>query len=118
MRRAVTSLPDIQAHRRELLSGPLGEAIRQRDLIVAADIAADPSWAQQREFAAERGLRACWSTPCLSRGGETLGVLAIFCTPQREPNEAEIKLAQVAAQLVGIAIERDARATVLIARSP
>jgi PAS domain S-box-containing protein len=110
LRRTVSTLPDIEAHRRELLSGPLGEAIRQRDLIVAADVAVDPSWAQQREFVAERGLRACWSTPCLSRGGETLGVLAIFSRAQREPNEVEIKLAQVAAQLVAIAIERDARA--------
>ena len=37
-------------------------------------------------------------------------MLAIFSHAEREPNEAEIKLAQVAAQLVAIAIERDARA--------
>jgi len=111
LRRAVSTLSDIEAHRREFLGGPLSEAIRQRDLIVAADLAADPSWAEQREFAAEHGLQACWSTPCLSREGETLGVLAIFSRAQREPNEAEIKLAQVAAQLVANAIERDVRAT-------
>jgi PAS domain S-box-containing protein len=110
LRQTVSTLSDIEAHRRELLNGPLGETIRQRDLIVAADVAADPSWAKQREFAAEHGLRACWSTPCLSRGGETLGVLAIFSHAKRAPNEMEIKLAQVAAQLAAVAIERDARA--------
>jgi PAS domain S-box-containing protein len=110
LRQTVSTLSDIEAHRRELLNGPFGETIRQRDLIVAADVAADPSWAKQREFAAEHGLRACWSTPCLSRGGETLGVLAIFSHAKRAPNEMEIKLAQVAAQLAAVAIERDARA--------
>jgi GAF domain-containing protein len=34
-------------------------------------------------------------------------VLAVFARAAREPNEAEIKLAQVAAQLAALAVERD-----------
>jgi GAF domain-containing protein len=48
----------------------------------------------------------------MSQGGEPLGVLAVFAHSAREPKEAEIKLAQVAAQLAAIAIGRSsAKAT-------
>jgi GAF domain-containing protein len=43
----------------------------------------------------------------MSQGGEPRGVLAVFARAAREPEEAEIKLAQVAAQLAAIAIERN-----------
>ena len=97
----------IETQRARLLAGPLGETNRRRDLIIVPDIAADPAWAEQRERIGALGLRACWSTPVAPQDGEPLGVLAVFARAAREPNEAEIKLAQVAAQLAAIAIERD-----------
>ena len=105
-RPAAASPAELEAHRGELLSGPLGEAIRRGDLVVALGIAGDPAWARLREFVSERSLRACWSTPFVSRNGAPLGVVAIFARAEREPKEAEIKLAQVAAQLAAIAVER------------
>ena len=102
-RQSVTSLPEIEAHHAQLLAGPLGETIRRRDLVIVPDIAADPAWAEQREQIGALGLCACWSTPVMSHGGETLAVLAVFARVAREPKEAEIKLAQVAAQLAAIA---------------
>ena len=106
-REAVTSLAEIEAHCGQLLAGPVGEAIRLNDLVVVPDIASDPAWAEQRQQIGALGLRACWSTPVTSKGGEPLAVLAVFARAAREPKEAEIKLAQVAAQLAAIAIERN-----------
>ena len=107
-RRSATSLPAVEAHRAELLAGPLGDAIRRRDLTIVADVAGDESWRGQRELTSAHGLRACWSAPIITRDGEPLGVLAAFSRAPREPSEAEIKLIQVAAQLAAIAAERDA----------
>jgi PAS domain S-box-containing protein len=107
LKRSVTSLSTIEAESGQLLVGPLRETIRHSDLIIVPDIASDPAWGEQRERIGAAGLRACWSTPVMSQGGEPLGVLAVFARAAREPNEAEIKLVQVAAQLAAIAIERD-----------
>ena len=106
-RQSVTSLPEIEAHHARLLAGPLGETIRRRDLVIVHDIASDPAWAEQREQFCALGLRARWSTPVMPQNGEPLAVLAVFARAAREPNDAEIKLAQVAAQLAAIAVERD-----------
>jgi PAS domain S-box-containing protein len=106
-RRSVTSLPELETQHAQLLAGPLGETIRRRDLIVVPDIASDPAWADQRERICALGLRACWSTPVTRQNGEPLAVLAVFARATHEPNEAEIKLTQVAAQLAAIAVERD-----------
>lgn len=107
MRRSVTSLAEIEGQSGQLLAGPLGETIRLSDLVIVPDIASAPAWAEQRQLVGALGLRACWSTPLMSQGGEPLGVLAVFARAAREPTEAEIKLAQVAAQLAAIAIERN-----------
>jgi PAS domain S-box-containing protein len=107
LRRSVTSLADIETCRDQLLAGPLSETIRRGDLVIVSDIASDPAWAEPREPIGALGLRACWSTPVTSQGGEPLAVLATFARAAREPNEAEIKLAHVAAQLAALAIERN-----------
>jgi PAS domain S-box-containing protein len=112
LRRSVTSLAEIEVQSGQLLAGPLGETVRRGDLVIVPDIASDPAWAEQRERIGALGLRACWSTPIMSQGGEPLGVLAVFAHSAREPKEAEIKLAQGAAQLAAIAIGRSsAKAT-------
>ena len=107
LRRSVTSLADIETCRDQLLAGPLSETIRRGDLVIVSDIASDPAWAEPREPIGALGLRACWSTPVTSQGGEPLAVLATFARAAREPNETEIKLAHVAAQLAALAIERN-----------
>ena len=86
---------------------PLGETICRSELVIVSDLASDPAWAEQRERIGALGLRASWSTPLVSQGGEPLGVLAVFARAAREPSEAEIKFAHVAAQLAAIAIERN-----------
>jgi PAS domain S-box-containing protein len=44
--------------------------------VIASDIAADPRWAEFRDLALANGLRACWSTPILSRRNGVLYIRA------------------------------------------
>lgn len=40
-----------------------GKAVFRREPIIVEDIATDPLWQNDRQFALPLGLRACWSTP-------------------------------------------------------
>ncbi|THD49506.1 MAG: PAS domain S-box protein, partial [Bradyrhizobium sp.] len=98
----------IQDRRAALLAGPLQPAIHDGETVIVPDIAADPSWRDHRAFFLKHGVRGCWATPIGSRSGTPLGVLGIFAHSVREPDESELKLMQMAAQLASIAIERAA----------
>ena len=58
--------------------GSCGTAAHRKSPVYVADIMTDPLWTDFRDLAAEHGLRACWSTPILSRGGEVLGTYAMY----------------------------------------
>lgn len=88
-------------------SPPSGHAIYNRELIVAADIATDPSWAKYRELAETLGLRSSWSEPILSKSGEALGVFSIYSTIAHEPTDDELHLTHVATRMAAIALERE-----------
>ena len=111
-REGATSLYAIEERRADLLAGPLGGAVRQGHFVVVPDIVADPSWVEHWSFFSAFRLRACWATPICSRAGAPIGLLAIFARVAREPNEGEIKLMQIGAQLAAITAECD-RANVL-----
>src|ERR1043166_3624546 len=49
------------------LQGSCGAAAYRREPVYAVDIAIDALWAEHKELARSHGLRACWSTPILSR---------------------------------------------------
>src|SRR5690606_15154445 len=87
-------------------AGSCGTAAWRRSLVVVADIASDPLWERYRERALEHGLRACWSMPVFSGGGEVLGTFAMYYREPRAPDERELEVVREAAFLAGIAIER------------
>ena len=82
-----------------------GSAVYTREVVVAADIASDPRWADYRDSAAKIGVRSCWSTPIMSKGGDALGVFTVYSTTAHDPTEDELLLAHRAARIAGIAIE-------------
>ncbi len=82
-----------------------GSAVYTREVVVAADIASDPRWANYRDSAAKIGVRSCWSTPIMSKGGDALGVFAVYSTTAHDPTEDELRLAHRAARIAGITIE-------------
>jgi GAF domain-containing protein len=69
------------------------------------DIFSDPLWEDYRDLAAGTGLRACWSTPIVSRRGKVLGSFAMYYRQPRTPTGDEARLTNVATHLAGVAIE-------------
>ena len=91
--------------------GSCGTAAFERVPVMVADIDTDPRWAAFRELALGHGLRACWSTPILSR--RSLGaqpVLGTFAVYHREPRAPDARAREVLARaehVACIAIEAD-----------
>lgn len=73
-----------------------GRAAALRRQVVVEDIARDPLFAEVRELALAHGLRACCSTPILSRGGRLLGTLALYYDRPTVPPPSDLELVRVA----------------------
>jgi PAS domain S-box-containing protein len=66
--------------------GSCGTAAYRREPVFVGDIASDPLWRDHRDLALAHGLRACWSTPILSRRcRRQLGMLGTFAVYFHEP---------------------------------
>ena len=87
-------------------AGSCGTAMYRNARVITADIEHDPLWANYREAALSHGLRACWATPIASQQGAVLGSFAMYYRSVRTPTPAELDLADFAARIAGIAIER------------
>jgi signal transduction histidine kinase len=86
--------------------GSCGTAAFRAERVVVTDVASDPLWAGYAELALAHGLRSCWSEPIRAAGGEVLGTFATYGTVAEAPSAEEIALVENAADLAGIAIER------------
>jgi PAS domain S-box-containing protein len=88
-------------------AGSCGTAVYRREQVVVRDIAADPLWKGYSEMALTHGLKACWSTPIISRADKVLGTFAVYYREARDPDPRHVYMVQCATHLAGIAIERD-----------
>jgi two-component system, cell cycle sensor histidine kinase and response regulator CckA len=87
-------------------AGSCGTAAYRQETVIVSDIANDPLWHDYREVALQYGLRACWSSPVISRAGGVLGTFAIYYREARSPTDRDRHLVAWSTQLAGIAIER------------
>jgi len=87
-------------------AGSCGTAMYTRKPVVVTDILIDPLWTNYRELANQHKLRACWSTPIFSSAGKVLGSFAMYYVEPRAPRPDDLKLAELASHIAGIAIER------------
>jgi len=87
--------------------GSCGTAAYRKEPVIVTDIASDPLWKDCRQLALPHGLRACWSTPILSRAGKVLGTFAVYYREPREPHSDHLHFVECASHLAGIAIERE-----------
>lgn len=87
-------------------AGSCGTAAYLRKQVVVTDIAQDPLWEDYRALALEAGLRACWSTPIVSRGGQVLGTFAMYYREPAAPTALHLVLIALATHLAGVAIGR------------
>ena len=109
---AAPTLPETYTHQIDGAAigpraGSCGTACFRGSRVVVGDIAADPLWAgPYAELALRHGLKACWSEPILGGSGQILGTFAMYYGEPRLPGNEELRLIEVAAQLAGLAIER------------
>jgi GAF domain-containing protein len=73
--------------------------------VIVSDILTDPLWDDFRDLTKGTGLRACWSTPILSRRGKVLGSFAMYYLQPQAPTGEEARLTDAATRLAAKAIE-------------
>ena len=88
-------------------AGSCGTAAFHGRRVIVSDIATDPLWENYKGLALPHGLRSCWSEPIFDAQGKVLGTFAMYHREVREPGEDELQIIRVAANLVGIAMERE-----------
>ena len=85
--------------------GSCGTAMYRGERVIVTDILSDPLWEDYRDLAKGTGLRACWSTPILSRRGKVLGSFAMYYAQPQAPTGEEARLTEAATRLAAKAIE-------------
>ncbi len=86
--------------------GSCGAAAFMGQRVIVEDIMAHPYWTSYRDLATRAGLQACWSEPIFSSSNEVLGTLALYYREPKCPDTTALDTIKTAAQLAGIAIER------------
>lgn len=86
-------------------AGSCGTAMYRKEQVIVEDIAEDPLWRDYRPLALAHGLRACWSTPIISRTGQVLGSFAIYRREARAPSMEELETVNRMSRLIALVIE-------------
>jgi GAF domain-containing protein len=87
-------------------NGSCGTAMWRGKPVIVTDILTDSLWENYRDLASASNLRACWSTPILTKHGKVLGSFAMYYRQPQAPTGAEARLTEVATRLAGQAIEQ------------
>jgi len=91
--------------------GSCGTAAYRREPVFVTDIASDPLWVNHRDVAERHGLRACWSTPILSRRrpdrAAVLGTFGVYFAVPTSPAPGHRDVLAHAEYLACIALEAD-----------
>ncbi|MTJ47232.1 PAS domain S-box protein [Dolichospermum sp. UHCC 0259] len=87
--------------------GSCGTAAFRRELVVVTDIEHDPLWQKDKAFVLCYGLQACSSMPIFASDRTLLGAFGIYYYEQKAPQAQELDWIAQAANIAGIAIERD-----------
>ena len=83
-----------------------GTAAHRRQVVICADILADPNCAGYHDLCTELDIRAGWSYPLFTKEHELLGTFAIYQRTTGAPDDTERAPIERAAGLVALAIER------------
>jgi diguanylate cyclase (GGDEF)-like protein/PAS domain S-box-containing protein len=109
---AAPSLVDAGLHEADgLVVGPeggsSGTAVHRHAPVLVADVASDPLWAETRQAALARGLRAAWAMPIMTaESSQVLGTVTVYFDRPRGAAPNDVRLLEAAADLADIAIER------------
>ena len=89
--------------------GSCGTAAYRKESVIVSDIESDPLWADYLELARPYGLRACWSLPVLDLDGRVVATFAVYYRETQAPEPEDLALAHGAANVIGLAIERESK---------
>jgi PAS domain S-box-containing protein len=89
-------------------SGPCAMAAYLNEQVIAADITLETRWESYawRPLALAHGLKACWSTPIVSRNGDVLGAFALYWNEPTVPKREDQTLINQVTHIASVAIER------------
>ncbi|MHC5065943.1 MAG: response regulator [Planctomycetota bacterium] len=103
--------PDYNAAVEGLRIGPgvgsCGTAAFWNEPVVVENIQQDPLWRELQDAASLAGVSACWSQPITGTEGKVLGAMALYDRKPNRPSRSQMDGLEVAAHMVGLAIERD-----------
>lgn len=85
--------------------GSCGTAAYTKKQVIVEDIVTDPLWTDFRPLAATYGLRACWSTPLMSKEGNVLGTFAMYYKQPKKPSLHDLQIIKLLSYTTVIAIE-------------
>lgn len=88
--------------------GSCGTAAFVGERVIVDDISTHPYWQLYKEVAASAGLAACWSQPIKSSTHHVLGTFAIYHREVNKPTAADIMLIEQCADLISIALDKNA----------
>jgi diguanylate cyclase (GGDEF)-like protein/PAS domain S-box-containing protein len=88
--------------------GSCGTAAVVDERVIVDDISTHPYWQLYKQLAASAGLAACWSQPIRSSTHHVLGTFAIYHRKINKPKAADIELIEQCADLISIALDKNA----------
>jgi GAF domain-containing protein len=88
--------------------GSCGTAAFMAKPVYVADIDTDPLWREYRDLAHQHRLRACWSTPIISRMNTVLGTFALYHREPRTPEPHDIEIVTLLVKIAALAINASA----------
>lgn len=85
--------------------GSCGTAMYRKEQVIVEDIAHDPLWRDYRDLALSHDLRACWSTPIISRSGRVQGSFAVYRRKPGPPSTEELETVSRMSRLIALVVE-------------
>lgn len=85
--------------------GSCGTSAYTKELVITEDIEVDPRWTDYRKLASDHHLRACWSSPIISKNGRVLGTFALYFGEVRKPTDFEIQIVKDITAAAALCIE-------------
>jgi PAS domain S-box-containing protein len=109
--RAAPSFPNLYIQAINDLSiavgvGSCGKALDTGKRTIVENIFSHPDWGAYKELAEKSGLTSCWSEPIFSSDANVLGVFVIYHRCPGFPTIHNLKLIEMAAHFIALAIER------------
>jgi diguanylate cyclase (GGDEF)-like protein/PAS domain S-box-containing protein len=87
-------------------AGPGVTAASEVRLVTVDDISLEPMREDLRAAVLALDLRACWSMPVLSSEGFVVGAVAVYRRDRGQPNSSQMRVLEMACQLVSLCVEQ------------